>query len=391
MHAFIVEKNETRKPSIKGRYAMPLKWEKLWVSDETFESCGVFDVNNDGNLDIVSGAYWYEGPEFRNKHEIGKVQSEGEYHDAFSEIPLDINGDGRMDFICGGWWGGSLRWKENKDGGETWEEHVIADTGSIETTRAWDFDCDGVVEIFPNSPGRREVAIYKLLTDKNGKGTGRFEEHVVYRFPEGQGQGHGHGAGDIAGNGRMDIVLAKGWLECPEDPWKGEWTWHPEFDLGRASNPILVEDVNGDGVNELIVGQAHGYGLDWVEQKADGKGGRTWTKHAIDPFNAQYHDIQWLDIDGDGLPELVTGKRHRAHNGNEAGEWDDMGIYYFKWTGEGFAKNVIDYGPIGMGGKGVGIYFQVADLWHRGCMDLVAPGKDGLYIYKNLGIPHIGE
>ena len=33
---------------------MPLKWKKVWVSDETFESAGVFDVNNDGVLDIVS-------------------------------------------------------------------------------------------------------------------------------------------------------------------------------------------------------------------------------------------------------------------------------------------------------------------------------------------------
>ena len=75
--------------------------------------------------------------------------------------------------------------------------------------------------------------------------------------------------------------------------------------------------------------------------------------------------------------ELVTGKRHRAHCGNDAGEWDDLGIYYFKWTGEGFAKQVIDYGPIG-DGKGCGIHFALADLRGTGRLDLVAPGKDGL-------------
>ena len=72
----------------------------------------------------------------------------------------------------------------------------------------------------------------------------------------------------------------------------------------------------------------------------DGDG--RWRHHPVDPCNAQYHDLQWVDIDGDGQCELVTGKRHRAHCGNEAGEWDDLGIYYFKWTGEGFAKQVID-------------------------------------------------
>ena len=31
---------------------MPLKWKKVWIADENYESAGVFDVNNDGVLDI---------------------------------------------------------------------------------------------------------------------------------------------------------------------------------------------------------------------------------------------------------------------------------------------------------------------------------------------------
>jgi len=379
---------------------MPLKWERIWVSDECFESCGVFDVDNDGQLDIVSGGFWYKGPDFREKREVGPMGKYGEYLDAFSEIPLDIDGDGYLDFVGGGWWGCATRWWKNPNGAakpedrnKQWVETKIADIGCVETTRAWDFDGDGVIEIFPNTPGERKVRLFKLIRDAKGKGTGKFSEHVVYEFPEGQSQGHGHGAGDIAGNGRMDIVLRNGWLEAPANPRGGEqWKWHPEFDMGcAASNPILVVDLNKDGLGDLIVGNAHGYGLWWYEQKKDAKGNRTWIKHAIDLDNAQYHDLQWVDIDGDGQCELVTGKRHRAHCGGEAGEWDDMGVYYFRWNGETFSKNVISYGPIGNGGKGVGIYFQVADLWKRGKMDIIAPGKEGLCIFKNMGIPHIGK
>lgn len=363
---------------------MPVKWRRQWVSDETFESAGVWDVDGDGVLDIVSGAFWYQGPDFRRKHQIGAVQMAGEYFDDFSNIALDVNGDGRLDYITGGWWGNTLRWREcPEDPTRPWPEHIIAETGSIETTRAWDIDGDGVIEIVPNTPGSPEVAYYKLITDKTGKGSGEFRKVVIHNFGEGR-QGHGLGCGDLAGNGRMDVVLAAGWLEAPADPEHGQWTWHPEFVDSpwgwAASVPMLVVDVDGDGRNEVITGGGHGYGLWWSQRGGDG----TWRHHPIDPFNAQYHDLHWADIDGDGAPELVTGKRHRAHCGHDVGEWDDVGIYYFKWTGENFSKQVIDYGPIGIG-KGCGIHFALADLRGTGRLDLVAPGKDGLFLYENLG------
>jgi hypothetical protein len=350
----------------------------------------VFDVNNDGVLDIVSGAWWYAGPDFKKKHHIGEVRPAGEYYDDFSTIALDVNGDGWMDFVTGGWWGTTLRWRENPcgDPGQQWPEHIIGETGSIETTRAWDIDGDGDEEIIPNSPGRQDVVAYKLIRDASGKATGKFRPLRLFRFPKGQSQGHGLGCGDIAGNGRMDIVLSRGWLEAPKNPLKGKWTWHADFPEPTwgwaASVPMIVTDINGDGVNELIVGQAHGYGLWWLEQqKARGK--RIWKSHPIDLHNAQYHDMQWIDIDGDGQCELVTDKRHRAHCGNEAGEWDDYGIYYFKWNGESFSKQVICYGPIGET-TGLGIHFAVADLRGTGRLDIVAPGKDGLYVFFNEGV-----
>jgi hypothetical protein len=359
---------------------MSLKWEKILIADERYESAGVFDVNGNGVLDIVSGAHWYEGPDFKKKHPVGAVKAEGEYFDDFSTIPIDINGDGQLDFITGGWWGNTIRWRENPgDPDKEWSEHIIAECGNVETTRAWDIDGDGIVEIVPNTPNS-PLVVYKLKTDADGKGTGEFEAHTICA----QNQGHGLGYGDITGNGRGDFVLAGGWLESPENPYDGEWKWHPDFDLGSASVPVLVADVNGDGLNDLIVGQSHAYGLDWWEQRMEG-GKRLWIKHPIDPYCSQYHDMFWVDIDGDGECELVTGKRYRAHCGNDPGAADDVGIYYFKWTGESFSKQVIDHGSA-REGTGCGISFQVADLSGDGRLDIVAPGKDGLYLFRNRGI-----
>ena len=348
---------------------MPLKFRKVKIADETYESAGVFDVNGNGHLDIVSGAWWYEGPDFETRHFVGEVRAEGEYYDDFSTIPMDVNGDGRLDFITGGWWGDTIRWRENPgDPDAEWPEHIIAETGNVESIRAWDVDGDGQPEVVPNTPGG-PLVVYKLT------GPGEFAAHTIRE----ERQGHGLGFGDITGNGRGDFILAKGWLEAPEDPLGGEWTWHPDFDLGSASVPVLVADVNGDGLNDLIVGQSHAYGLDWWEQRLD-SGRRTWVKHPIDPFNSQYHDMHWVDIDGDGECELVTGKRYRAHCGNDPGADDDIGVYYFKWNGESFAKQVIDYGPPSVA-SGLGIFSVVVDLTGNGLLDIVAPGKDGLCVF----------
>ena len=359
---------------------MPVRFNKVLIADERYESAGVFDVNGNGVPDIVSGSHWYEGPDFRKKHPIGEVRSVGEYFDDFSTIPMDVNGNGRLDFVTGGYWGDTLRWRENPGDPEAeWPEHVIAKTGPVETTRAWDVDGDGRLELVPNATG--PLVVYKLIIDENGRGSGRFSSHVIHDGP----QGHGLGFGDVTGNGRGDFILAHGWLEAPEDPLTGPWKFHADFDLGSASIPILVVDVTGNGLGDLIVGQAHAYGLDWWEQRIDGAGRRTWEKHSIDPCNSQYHDLIWTDIDGDGACELVTGKRYRAHNGRDPGAADPVGIYYFKWNGESFSKQIIDYGPARVG-TGCGIHFVVADLTGDGRPDIVAPGKDGLYVFYNEGI-----
>ncbi|HTL51089.1 MAG TPA: VCBS repeat-containing protein [Planctomycetota bacterium] len=362
-----------------------LRFQKILISDERYESCGVFDVNNDGVLDIVCGAYWYPGPKFDKKYKVGPVKAEGEYFDDFSTIAMDVNGNGYQDFVTGGWWGGNVRWRENPQGDpqKEWITHEIGKTGNVETTRAWDVDGDGQLEIVPNTPSHPQK-VFKLVRDRAGKGTGVFTEHVLYE----KGLGHGLGFGDVDGDGRGELLFAKGYLKAPSgspaEILAKPWEFHPVWDLGSASVPILCVDLNGDGVNELIVGQAHRYGLDWFEPKKSATGTVTWIKHPIDPFNSQYHDLIWADLDGDGQCELITGKRYRAHCGRDPGEYDGVGIYYFKWTGESFAKQVIDYGPV-REGKGAGIHFQVVDLDGDGRLDIVAPGKDGLVWFKNLG------
>lgn len=353
----------------------PLHFRMQKISTETYESVGVFDVNGDGVPDLVSGGAWFKGPAYQQRFFIHEVKRTGEYFDDFFTLPLDVNGDGRMDFVSGGWFGGTLYWYENTGRyDQSWPEHAIATIGNLETARAWDLDGDGVPEIVPNNL-EKPFRFYQLNLDANKKGKGSFTEHVLYPT-----QGHGLGFGDLNGDGRGDFVLADGWLEAPAQPMTQKWTWHPEFQLDKASIPIIVTDVDHDGRNDLIVGNGHGYGLFWFRQLGAGK----WEKKIIDLNNAQFHTMAWTDITGDGQPELLTGKRYRAHNDNDPGAFDDYGLYYYQWDGEAFRKQVVVYGSLGQG-KGTGNYFTVADLNGDGRPDWIVAGKDGLCIFYHEG------
>lgn len=351
-----------------------LVFSRQTVSHEAFESAAVLDIDKDGNLDIFSGSFWYQGPDFIKRNYTGPISRHEEYYDDFSAILIDVNGDSNKDIVTGGWFGGTLLWKENPGKEGIWKEHLIARCGNIESTRSWDFDKDGVPEIVPNTPGK-PLTIYRLK-----KGTTAFDSIPVINT-----HGHGLGYGDINSDGRGDLIIDAGWLECPANPFTEKWILHSEFAVTQASVPILVTDVNGDGKNDLIVGQGHDYGLNWFEQKVDSKKLRSWIKHPIDLNNSQFHSMEWEDIDNDGHPELITGKRYRAHNDKDPGAHDPVGLYYYVWNGQFFSKQIISYGEPGTG-KGTGIYFEVKDLNSDGWKDVVVAGKDGLSVFYNKGI-----
>lgn len=346
-----------------------MMFRKEQIASEAFEAAGVWDVNGDGVLDIISGSFWYQGPDFFVRHFIGPSQRVWEYYDDFSVLPIDLQGDGRMGYVTGGWWGANLRYRKPPlEGTENWEETVVAEgLTNVETTRFWDVDGDGVNHLVPNTPNG-PFCTFKPVE-------GRLERRVIRQEPI----GHGYGFGDIDGDGVGEFVFGGGYLKRTD----GQWETVAAFQLDHydASCPMIVADVDGDGLADVIVGHAHSHGLYWLDQQPDG----SFTKRWIEKEGSQYHDLQWADIDGDGLPELVTGKRCRAHNGRDPGENEPASISVFKWGGEEFNRLVVDHVPLGGSGGGLGIQFALADLRGTGRLDIVAPGKDGLFVYWNEG------
>ena len=380
---------------MKGQGEAMVKFKKRLIDRyNDFEAASVCDINNDGIPDIVCGQYWYEGPHYLTRHQIQNYKPIGDnmqdiaYEDDFSDFPMDVNGDGKMDIVTGSFFNCTVKWLENPGKtGELWKVHDIVNRSNIETIRYYDIDNCGTAEIFPNNNNRPPCFI-KLVKDANGKGTGEFIIHEL-NPKDCPVMGHGIGFGDINGDGLIDVITAKGWLENPGDPF-GTWIFHDDFNFEKEvgwdlSCPAVVFDVDGNGINDIICSRAHLYGLFWFEQKFDAAGNRYWVKHVVDGERSSYHDMQLVDIDNDGELELVTGKRWMAHCGNDPGDKEDCFIYIFKIRNGKFEKYVVDEGPAEKDHSGTGIYFWVEDTTGNGYKDIVCPGKEGLFIFENLG------
>jgi hypothetical protein len=346
-----------------------------------YSSVAVFDVNKDGHRDIFSGSHWYEGPDFKEPHFVRRVEMLGNAiprADGYSHLEMDVNRNGWTDVVHVNFRSSSIYWLENPGakGGE-WQKHMVEEPGRMETGRLYDVDGDGQMDIVP-SPWDFS-AWWELLPAKPGE-TPKWKRYNIAR----EGGGHGSGFGDINGDGRGDYVGTKGWAEGPEDPRTGKWTWHAEFELGRTSMPIVVADADEDGDHDLIYAIGHDYGVYWEEQtKVDGK--RAWTKHLIDDTWSQGHSPLWVDLDNNGRKEFVNGKRYMAHEGKDPGAKDPLVIYryeYDKAAGKFQRYTIQSNGP-----AGIGLDPKAADLDADGDLDLVLPGRSGLYWYENLLVP----
>ncbi len=340
-------------------------------ADSRFEAAGVLDVNRDGRLDILCGGFWYEAPDWE-QHFVRAIKEEGGYYYDFANLPMDVDGDGWTDTVGAAWHNKMVYWVRNPGtSGGAWEVFEIDTPGNMETVLAFDINGDGRLDILPNIMS--QAAWYEFHPDASAPQKVRWEKHPL---PQ-EAAGHGLGAGDVNKDGRCDVVTPRGWLEQTA----GGWQWHPEFELGHASIPILVHDVENDGDSDIIWGLGHNYGLFWLEQTAEG-GRRAWQKHPIDDSWSQPHFMLMADLDNDGKDELVTGKRYHAHNGKDPGGNDPRCVYYYdfdaaakKWT-----RHTMHEG----GQVAFGINTAAVDIDGDGDIDVVAPGKSGLYLFENV-------
>src|SRR6185295_7626626 len=204
-------------------------WKKTQLDNHFWSEGATFgDLNKDGKNDIISGPYWWEGPDFKKRHEYyqtksrtsvgynapfakkmpdgtetsiegfeGALGAKNAYSDNFFAYVYDFNGDGWNDILIIGFPGQDATWyenpkgKKNADGTEYWEAHKVFEPVDNESPTWTDLTGDGKPEIVCNSGG-----YFGYVTPDWKNPSAKWTFHPISNNGKWQRFTHGLGVGD---------------------------------------------------------------------------------------------------------------------------------------------------------------------------------------------------
>ncbi len=366
-----------------GRKGEDVSFTKQVLSTEYIsEGAAVADVNKDGKPDVIAGSFWYEAPDWK-RHEITTPYihpSIDGYGNSFLNFSMDVNHDGWPDQVKVGFPGRECFWYENpRNEGGHWKEHLVIASLGNESPLLADIDGDGRLDLIGNESTNKRVVWLRAPLSAQDTGWTVFTISSdtllgTHHFT------HGLGVGDVNLDGRPDVLIREGWWEAPEDPTQPDWTFHPA-DWGPECAQMYVLDVDKDGDQDVIASSAHEYGVWWYEQIKDAAGNIEWRQHEISREFSQSHGMALADVNGDGHPDIITGKRFWAHNGSDPGEREPAVIHWFEWSPNPSARWVphrID------DDSGVGLNISIDDMNKDGLPDIVIGNKKGVFVFEQV-------
>ena len=381
-------------------------------------SVAAADMNRDGHVDFVSGPFIYYGPDFTTGREFYAAETLSPSTDFPSRIEPNTpseRGAGNWvafaaDFTDDGWpdvllanTSGSALYVNPKGEARRWDvfRGIIPppNTTQAEINMLADIDKDGKPDLVYMT---QQLGISWARPDPANR-TGQW-----IAVPVG-GQGtyaaHGIGTGDINGDGRIDLLNGTGWWEQPASgPNSSNWAFHATS-FGNGGAEMAVYDVNGDKLNDVVAArQAHGFGLNWYEQKRDASGAISFEEHVIfkdystPEANAggvafsELHGSTMGDVNGDGIQDFIVGKRLWSHHESflDPDPYGAPVLYAYLTVRDPKAPGGARFVPeLINNASGAGSQVVAVDMNKDGIVDVLTTGANGSFIFFGKARPGV--
>jgi len=330
------------------------------------------DADGDGDLDLVSGRYYYRNPG-------GDMTAHWERNDLGMNVDgvlwIDADGDSLADCIAEAL--PAVYWLEATD--RTCSEWIPRRIAEVKATGHVNGQGHATAQLV--NGGKPEILL------STGEGICCIEipeEPEMLPWPATviapEAQAEGIGTGDVDGDGDVDICssvevdgVGKGicWWENPGKV-TAAWKCHTVGETPGYADRFKIADINGDGRNDIVVTEERYPGLEpdaglfWFENKGDAGG---WERHLVmEQYSMNNLDCADLDLDGD--VDIVTAE-HKGPRQTQVFENDGRG---------NFRVHRIDLGHESHIGT------KLFDMDQDGDDDLVSAGWDEyryLHLWRN--------